>query len=186
MSEEQVVLHCSPTLTGIKPGSLFSVRMDSGEEFIAQMSGLNHQLRAAGVRIVPLKIRDGRALVYVYRASALKAYFREHEVAELLRRYGYRPESPGKCIAMLGQKVRGEKEFPHEVGLFLGYPAEDVDGFIRNQARGFKRVGTWKVYGDEKAAQKRFDEFAACTRSCVKRFREGATLRELTGSRQAM
>ena len=51
---------------------------------------------------------------------------------------------------------------------------------------GIKRVGTWKVYGDEKAAQKRFDEFAACTRSCVKRFREGATLRELTGSRQAM
>ena len=181
MSEEQVVLHCSPTLAGIKPGSMFSARMDSGEEFISQMAGLNRQLHAAGVRIVPLKFRDGRALVYVYRISALKAYFSEREVADLLHRYGYRPESPGRCIARLGKKVRGENAFPHEVGLFLGYPAEDVDGFIRNRAKGFKQVGTWKVYGDEKTAQKRFDEFASCTRNCVKRFREGASLRELTG-----
>lgn len=84
------------------------------------------------------------------------------------------------CIARLSERVRKAPSFPHEVGLFLGYPAEDVDGFVRNRARGFKCSGLWKVYGDAAAAQKRFDEFEACTRRCVKQYRNGATLRELT------
>ena len=183
MSEEQVVLHCSPTLEGIKPGSLFSVKMDSEDEFITQMTQINRQLRPAGVRIIPLRRTNGKALVYVYRVSALKTYFQQKDVAQLLREYGYHPECPGGCIARLGDKLRHTREFPHEVGLFLGYPAEDVSGFVRNKACGFKCVGTWKVYGDVAKAQRKFDEFEACTRRCVRKFHSGATLRELTRAR---
>lgn len=180
MSEEQIVLHCSPTLAGIKPGNLFSVKMESEKEFISQLTQINRQLHPAGVRVVPLRRAEGKALVYVYRVSALKAYFRKEDVAGLLKDYGYRPECPGGCVARLGDKLRHTREFPHEVGLFLGYPAEDVSGFVRNKAQGCKCVGTWKVYGDEAKARRKFDEYEACTRRCVRRFRGGATLRDLT------
>ena len=43
-------------------------------------------------------------------------------------------------------------EFPHEVGLFLSYPPEDVKGFIDHRANDFKCAGLWKVYGDEEKA----------------------------------
>ena len=45
-------------------------------------------------------------------------------------------------------------EFPHEVGLFLGYPPEDVEGFIENKACSCKLTGYRKVYSDEEKAKK--------------------------------
>ena len=49
------------------------------------------------------------------------------------------------------QTFKGDEsgEFPHEVGLFLSYPPEDVKGFIAHRANDFKCAGLWKVYGNE-------------------------------------
>ena len=186
MPEEYVIDHCSPTLAGLKTANMFPIRLEPGENITEEVKQLNRILGKKGIRTIILRRNAKNALLYLYRPDYLDRDLAVPAAKEILESKGYRCSSAGSCILQLIHRMAGGGEFPHEVGLFLGYPAEDVDGFIRNRARGFKRVGTWKVYGDEKAAQKRFDEFAACTRSCVKRFREGATLRELTGSRQAM
>ena len=49
----------------------------------------------------------------------------------MLRKEGY-PVSDGveAMLTHLGARLAGA-EFPHEVGLFLGYPAADVEGFRR-------------------------------------------------------
>ncbi len=44
------------------------------------------------------------------------------------------------------------RQFPHEIGLFLGYPPEDVCGYIRNKGKCQKCTGHWQVYGDENFA----------------------------------
>ena len=67
----------------------------------------------------------------------------------ILKRYGYTCERSDRCVAELVIRMREQKEFPHEVGLFLGYPPEDVHGFIENRAQCAKCIGAWKVYGDE-------------------------------------
>ena len=63
------------------------------------------------------------------------------------------------------QTLKGDesKEFPHEVGLFLSYPPEDVKGFIDHRANGFKYAGLWKVYGDEEKARSLFAKYKKCT-----------------------
>ena len=38
------------------------------------------------------------------------------------------------------------KQFPHEMGLLLGYPIEDVRGFIEHNGCGCLYSGYWKVY----------------------------------------
>ena len=55
--------------------------------------------------------------------------------------------------------MKTSESFPHEIGLFLGYPAEDVQGFIRNCAAKPKLVGAWKVYGDAEVAKKKFASY---------------------------
>ena len=70
-------------------------------------------------------------------------------------------------------------EFPHEVGLFLSYPPEDVAGFIANNARRCKCAGLWKVYGDEKRARRMFHAFKACTADYCRHLRSGRSLEEL-------
>ena len=81
-------------------------------------------------------------------------------------------EDPERCVDCLAGRLRTQKEFPHEVGLFLGYPPEDVDGFIRFGAKGAKCVGTWKVYGDEAAAKRRFALYKKCTEVYGKSYRQ--------------
>lgn len=56
------------------------------------------------------------------------------------------------------QTFKGDEsgEFPHEVGLFLSYPPEDVKGFIAHRANDFKCAGLWKVYGNEEKARSLF------------------------------
>lgn len=41
----------------------------------------------------------------------------------------------------------------NEVGLFLGYPPEDVRCFMNDSRRGVKCTGCWKAYGDEETEQ---------------------------------
>ena len=77
------------------------------------------------------------------------------------------------------QRLRRQKEFPHEVGLFLSYPPEDVAGFIANNARRCKCSGLWKVYGDEARAKRMFHAFKTCTADYCRHLRSGKTLEEL-------
>ena len=37
-------------------------------------------------------------------------------------------------------------KFPHEIGVFLGYPASDVEQFIEQDGQNYKMNGYWKVY----------------------------------------
>ena len=73
----------------------------------------------------------------------------------------------------------GEEDFPHEIGLFLGYPPVDVEGFCRNRGQNYKLCGCWKVYGDADAAQRYFDRCNRCRASLCRRILAGAHLTEL-------
>ena len=79
------------------------------------------------------------------------------------------------------QTFKGDEsgEFPHEVGLFLSYPPEDVKGFIENHAANAKCTGVWKVYGDERQARQTFDRYKKCTQTYCERWRSGVELDRL-------
>ena len=70
-------------------------------------------------------------------------------------------------------------DFPHEVGLFLSYPPEDVQGFIDHRAMDFKCAGLWKVYGDQQRAQALFDRFRRCTQRYCALWQTGLRLEQL-------
>ena len=86
---------------------------------------------------------------------------------------------PRRRMQELVRRLNRGKDFPHEIGLFLGYPAEDVNGFIRHGARCAKCVGTWKVYGDEESARKKFALYQKCTRLYCEAYRKHNNLDRL-------
>ena len=79
----------------------------------------------------------------------------------------------------LVRRLRGSAEFPHEIGLFLSYPPEDVRGFIENRAQNFKRAGLWKVYGDVEQAQRLFARYRKCTDIYCELWRAGSGIGQL-------
>ena len=101
------------------------------------------------------------------------------EAVRLLEESGYPCHSAGQCVACLIRRLRENDEFPHEIGLFLSYPPEDVRGFIENKACRFKCAGLWKVYGDEERAKELFRQYKRCTDRCCALWRAGSGLAQL-------
>lgn len=180
MSEECLVRHCAPTLAGIKTASLFTHPYESQEQLLESVRKLNNRLNGKGLRVLPLRYSNNRALIYVYRPKRLFVDLNNETAARILQNCGYHTDSCEKCVVKLVEKLRNESDFPHEIGLFLGYPPEDVCGFIENKACNCKCVGCWKVYGDEAAAKKMFAQYRKCTRVYCSQWEKGIDIERLT------
>lgn len=180
MSEESLIVYCSPTLAGLKTGSLFTTECTQGTRLLDEIRGLNRALAVKGLRIIPIKKTGGRVLIYVYRPSKLEKDFTDKHVSSMLAAMGYPCDKPDECVVHLVKRLREEPSFPHEIGLFLGYPPEDVQGFIENKAENFKCIGCWKVYGDVEQAQKKFALFKKCTEIYHKQWLKGFSIERLT------
>ena len=178
-AEETVVRQCAPTLAGIKTGSLCPCPYDSRQQLLADIRRMNRVLVPRGLCLLPMRLGQGRALLYLYRPQALRRDLDDDLSCRLLRQAGYPCGSCGQCVARLVQRLRTEEEFPHEVGLFLSYPPEDVKGFIENHAANAKCTGVWKVYGDERQARQTFDRYKKCTQTYCERWRSGVKLDRL-------
>lgn len=148
MSEEMLVCHCSPTLAGLKTGSLFSCPYSSQKMIIKEIREFNQKLTQKGIRIIPVRISDKRMLVYVYRPEKLKEDFSDEKTQIILKCKGYDCTNPSQCICRLIQKLQSDPDFPHEIGLFLGYPAEDVKGFCLKNIKNAQKF----IAGDGKVA----------------------------------
>lgn len=179
MSEDIIVRHCSPTLAGLKTGNIFTYDFESRREMICELRDLNRRLVPKGLRALPLKYENERALVYIYRPDMLKRDLRDRTAHRLLCRCGYSCKSCCEDIVRLQKRLSNCKSFPHEIGLFLGYPPSDVEGFIKND-RPCRLCGYWKVYGNEEQARRCFDKFSKCTRVYSRLQRQGSTLDKLT------
>lgn len=163
MSEDNLVFHCAPTLAGIKSGSLFTSDYRSKAEVLAQLRELNRRLAPKGIRLLPLRYSERKVLVYVYRPGGLARDLEKSGAREILREAGYADADADGSVIQLMRRLNGQGDFPHEIGLFLSYPPEDVRGFMEKGGRDCKCVGTWKVYGDEEAARRTFSRYKRCT-----------------------
>jgi len=179
MPEYRLIRHCAPTLAGIKTGSLFLCPCRSEQALLGTLHQWNRLLGPKGLCVLPLRRRQSGALVYVYRPALLGRDLARRDAADLLLRYGYPSFLPARCVARLTRRVRGQESFPHEIGLFLGYPPEDVRGFIEHGGQNCKCEGCWKVYGDAAAAQQTFLLYTACTRLYCDRWAAGVPLDRL-------
>jgi len=184
MSEDHLIRYCAPTLAGIKTGSLFTCPCICPDELRKTVRNLNKRLVPKGLRLLPLRFSEDKALMYVYRPAGLRNDFSQKDAHRLLKENGYHcTGSCENCIAQLARKLRSSASFPHEIGLFLGYPPEDVAGFIENKACRCKCSGCWKVYGDVDTAKKKFAQYHKCSRVYQKCWENGCSLDRLAVAR---
>ena len=179
MSEERLIRNGAPTLAGIKTASLFTCPYTDKAQVTAALRRLNRRLAAKGLRVLPLLYYETRVLIYLYRPSGLGADLRRREARQILEPLGYDCQRCGQCLTCLANRLRTQREFPHEIGLFLGYPIDDVVAFIANKGRNCLCCGCWKCYTDAEAAQKAFCRFRKCTSVYKRLFACGRTLDQL-------
>lgn len=178
--ENEIVKECAPTLAGIKMANLFNYRFVSEDEFNSEIKTANMNLNEKGVYIEVLRKTDMSSLIYVYRPSMLFKAVNNDDVWNILSSYGYIERSIQACINILKERLMTQPCFPHEIGLFLGYPVEDVKEFIFNKGQNCKCCGVWKVYYNEQESVRTFARFKKCSEVYQKVFVGGRTLNQLT------
>ncbi|MBR3771393.1 MAG: DUF3793 family protein [Clostridium sp.] len=163
----------SPVAEGVKPSGLLTIwkyripHIDLGSYLH------NHQeFLVEGCSFEILKETSLYYLLFFYQEDMLKHTIREYRASELLK--GYPVEELSKIIHYLKKRIMEYhfegKEFPHEIGIFLGYPIWDVEGFIEHKGQNYKFCGYWKVYQDVEGAKLKFKEYDRIRESALHKY----------------
>lgn len=176
--EYTLAFHGAPSLAGIKPADLIAwgspqMCMD------ALLEDYRLQLSRCGIQLRLICSCRPRCLILVYRPERLTAQLACPQVRTLLAREGY-PVDQGleEMLDTLQLRLSCDN-FPHEIGLFLGYPPADVEGFRLYQGRDYKLCGCWKVYSDVEGARQCFRRYERCRMALCRRVKEVGSLPRL-------
>lgn len=160
--EKKLAFHAAPALLGIKAANMLSL---SRAEYNIRnnIERFNKKAESKGLCIEILCECEKKTLMLVYNRKLMEKRFADKAVRNFLSKYGYSDNMDYKdCILRLGERIKNNEDFPHEVGVFLDYPLEDVIGFIENGGANYKLCGCHKVYGDEVKAARTFSNYAKC------------------------
>ena len=147
-----LVLEVAEVLQGAKPANLVSIvnrRRPCGRNLYQLWKEHGDALLTeSGLQVRALADRGSSILLLFYRPEALSALLTQKNVSVILGKSGYlEPANPERVLSELEKKVSGDC-FPHEIGVFLGYPLKDVVGFMGWSRLSFSCQGPWKIFGD--------------------------------------
>ena len=158
------------------------------DELLGKVNAYEYFYRQpAGIGVDALTVRKNGALLFVYRKDLLRGRLQEPLTAAFLMERGYNPFDERGCLWEMARRIRrmdgaarpdGRALFPHEIGLLLGYPYQDVVAFMDNRCDGV-RAGAWMAYDDVEQAQACACRYRRCRYLCEELDRRGVPLEQL-------
>ena len=148
-----------------------------------ELARISMKLHNTNISLIILCTCKKRHLVMVYRAKELEEHLRSKEVSDYLREFGYRRDDFISNLIRLHQRMNGfynkMKEFPHEVGVFLGYPICDIKGFLENKGERYLHSGYWKIYDNLEETRKKFLSYDEAREIAIDEFLSGRELESI-------
>ncbi|HWQ51049.1 MAG TPA: DUF3793 family protein [Terriglobales bacterium] len=151
--DKTFLVSAAPVLAGVKPSALVCVRHCFKEEWRAQKA---HFCAQTGLTVKELYENKAASGWLIYDEPLLSERLQSAAARAMLRKYGYPADG---TAADLLEHLKGRFDgagFPHEIGVFLGYPPRDVEAFIARGGRDYLCCRYWKVYHDEEGARETF------------------------------
>lgn len=174
---------CMPTLLKHKPSSLITFQ----KKYIEKEEVFFHTLLEEAARFscrYEILYENEKALyVLLYQPELLQEVLNKYGNNPLLRSHGYEMREKLltfnlKVFQTRFQKYKreAERDFPHEVGIFLGYPIEDVEEYVKNNGENYLLCGYWKVYHNVEEALLTFAYFKRIREEAIQLFFSGKEL----------
>lgn len=168
MLELLIAYYCAPVLAGIKPSNIASCCKEYYPDLKTELKKLNGELNRKDIYIDVLCECESRVLVIVYRKGVLEKHLQQQGSRAFLGQFGYPGNGSFSDYLDILKKRINCSDFPHEIGVFLGYPLHDIYCFINQRDEGCLMVGEWKVYHKCEEAEKIFCRFKACQKAFLR------------------
>lgn len=177
--ETKMALQCAPIITGIKISNLLIVS-SCDEEAVRII------LKRTGIIHYSLLRQENKTTFLIFKITQLTTYLQDSNVQHVLKASGYADLSLGGILRTFQCRYetymnRGEG-FPHEIGLLLGYPVEDVLGFIENKGKNYLYSGYWKVYENVASKKKIFENYENAKEEVILLLANGHDIRSIIHS----
>lgn len=163
--------HAAPVLAGKKPSALFTVKC-------GLLKNMFYILNSTNLKTIVMRIMNDRLLILVYDPYLLAQTLNNKTVLDALSGFGYPINSSlPNFLKHLKKQFADSNDFPHEIGFFLGYPPQDVIGYIEHGGKNCKYCGMWKVYGCTEHAKTLCEEYQRCKQLCCRHLELGGDLK---------
>lgn len=174
----QLAFQCAPVLMNYKISNLLIVEKEKIKQVVQLFQKTQLSCRL-------LMVSEEKSAFLVYRESELVSYLERTEVRTWMEAFGYKSRELNKILKEFSRRytqyVQADGEFPHEMGLLLGYPVEDVVGFIQNEGENFLYSGYWKVYTNLPEALEHFERYNRAKETAVRMISEGKDIFHIIG-----
>ena len=174
--DTQLALQCAPLLSGLKISNLLCIEP-------SQLKSLCEILKGSGISYYVLYEGFRKESILLYDEGKLTGYLSIGRVRRALINFGYSEPYLNALLPELRKKysayMSDQATFPHELGLLLGYPVEDVMGFLKNLGDNSLYTGYWKIYENPQPKLKLFKLFEDAERNLLKKVFEGTSMRDI-------
>lgn len=175
---KQLALQCAPLLVGIKVSNIFIVNIED-EQYVKAL------FKESIISYEVLFKCEKRIVFFLYHKKQLQKHISENRQQHLMKQLGYAESNLEEIIKQLAGRYQCymtfKQQFPHELGILLGYPHEDVEAFIKYQGKDCLCSGYWKVYSDVKLAKKIFKSYDKAKQMVLKMVANGMGVQEIIG-----
>ena len=172
----RVVFQCAPVLKGVKLSNIVTLPIGTWQQFAEDFSesGISWQIIARNRKT---------EVVFLYRKRWLAEWLEQGDIRDFLKGVGYhdiRLELVLEKLQYRYQAYTGKAaDFPHELGILLHYPVEDVKAFIEHGGKKSLLSGYWKVYHNAEEAQQIFLLYDKVKDKAAQEFMRGFTPQQI-------
>lgn len=138
--QNTLAVHCAAVLTKLKASNLVNLNLETNTTLYDDIKSLN---KSKTLACEILKENDNKVLLLIYNKKLLRKLINKKDNKQFLDTYNYHYKTLNEALIVLKERMRNT-EFPHEIGIFLDYPKEDIIGYIEHKKCLY--TGYWKVY----------------------------------------
>lgn len=163
-----LALELAEVLQGAKPGNLVALankpRSCGRNLYLLWKEHGAGLIADSGLEVKVLADRGSSLLLFLYCPKALRSLLEQKSAQAILTKAGYQDAKDfAAVLAELKMRMAGEG-FPHEIGVFLGYPLKDVVGFLGWAPLTFTCQGPWKIFGNPAESLRLAEAHRECRR----------------------
>ena len=172
----QLALQCAPLLINIKISNLLIVHRTKKSEVIKLFE-------STPISYYVIYESKEKVIFFLFIREKLEVYLGLESVSNAMKMFGYSTNNLELIFDEFSKrytKYMSERfKFPHEIGLLLGYPVEDVIGFIENNGKNYLHTGYWKVYSNLSDAIELFEQYKRAKEIVIKMVSQGINIRSI-------